>query len=94
MAERCRETVWDRSRGHAPCSRAGSLPWVTPDGVVKWYCKQHHPDTVAARREASAAEDVLKLKADRDRRVRNGLREATDEELAAEVARRAEVPRG
>ncbi len=85
--------MWHGFRDHQ-CTRVGTRRWLTPDGVVKWYCKQHHPDTVAARREASAAEDERRNKAARARHVQSGLREATDEELAAEVARRAEVTRG
>lgn len=49
MNQRCCENVFDGWHHH-PCSRKGV---IERDG--KWYCKQHDPEAVKARRAASDA---------------------------------------
>ena len=49
--ERCRASVGAGSRAMKfnQCTRKGRLPYTMRDGTEVLLCKQHHPDTVAAR---------------------------------------------
>lgn len=64
----CSERVYSGARwdisGH-PCQRNGS---VERDG--KWWCKQHDPEAVKARREAKRAKSNAEREADEALRLR------------------------
>ena len=76
---RCRYAVYEE-RGHRhQCFRK---PWKDT------WCKQHHPDTVKAREQASERRWKAKFKAEATYRVLSGLGEATTKQLEAELARR------
>lgn len=79
---RCSEEMWRGFRS-SRCTRAAT---VQRDG--RGYCAQHDPERVKARWEAAQRRAEEKAAEERARRVRWGLRDATVEELRAELARR------
>jgi hypothetical protein len=77
VSEKCKATfLGDGGWHNVPCSR-----WAVKDG----YCKQHHPDAVAARREASRKRDEERWNNSPDVRLRRAEKQlvAADEIVRA-----------
>lgn len=88
--DQCRASVANggRSVGVHQCTKLGKKPWTDPkDGEVYLFCTNHHPDDVAVREKARAVawhQEVVT-------RHQRSLRGFTDDQLRAELARRAAV---
>jgi len=79
---RCCESVYKLHRRYQ-CTRPGS---IERDG--QHYCKQHDPQAKKARREATANEYDARLEHEQKYKIAAGLRDATVEQLRAELERR------
>ena len=82
---RCAASVWSAGRGASrhQCSRR-------PQKGTDW-CRTHAPGAQEARDKAASDRYHATVAFRKDRRVLRGLREATDEQLRAEIARREAV---
>lgn len=78
---RCRASVHEKGRGCLiyQCQRKA---------VQGKWCKQHHPDAIKARNEASERRYRERMEDEKQRDIRYGLRAATRAQLLAELGRR------
>lgn len=83
-ASKCVEAVWD-DHGF-PCPYQCTRP--NGHGSHGLYCKQHDPAERARRRQASIDKFNRKIASDREWRKWSALRDASLDELRAEIARR------
>ena len=77
----CPQSVQVRGRGISfhQCNRTGKYPWTDSDGVVWTFCKQHHPDEVAKRKQVKNDRYKAQQQRSRDTHVARALREATED---------------